>query len=75
MMDVFAIEDNLATLNYDKYEKDTDFSEVMNKCPAGAMLYVGKPTDEDKAAVAGEHLPAVVTDQFETTADKADWRG
>ncbi|MFW6154329.1 MAG: RnfABCDGE type electron transport complex subunit B [Planctomycetota bacterium] len=75
LMDVFSIEDNLATVDYDKYDTNADFSPALDKCPRGAMLYVGKPTDDDKAAVAGEELPDVVTDQFETTADNADWRG
>ena len=39
------------------------------------MLYVGRPSAKDLAAVADEQVPPVVTDQFETTADKADWRG
>ncbi|NLF33134.1 MAG: RnfABCDGE type electron transport complex subunit B [Planctomycetes bacterium] len=75
MAGVFTVKDNLAEVDYDKVDKDTDFTPALKKCPMGAMLYVGKPTEKDKADVAGEELPAVVTDQFETTADKADWRG
>jgi hypothetical protein len=36
---------------------------------------VGKPSARDLAAVADEELPEPITDQFETTADKAQWRG
>ena len=75
MLDVFEVRDNISTLNYDRYDQDTDFSKVLAKCPGGAMLFLGKPSDKDLAAVADEELPPVITDQFETTADKADWRG
>ncbi len=75
MMDIFEVSDNVARINYEKYEPDMDFSKALDKCPMGGMIYLGKPTAKDLAAVADEELPERVVDDFETTADKADWRG
>jgi len=75
MMDVFAVDDNVARVDYEKYEPTMDFSKVIAKCPMEGMLYVGTPSAKDLAAVADEELPDRITDHFETTTDKADWRG
>ena len=75
MNDLFKVNDNLSRLDYDRYDPAVDFSTAINKCPMGAMIYVGKPSAKDLAAVADETLPDVVEPKFETTADKADWRG
>ena len=74
-MEVFGISDNVARLDYDRYEPGMDFAKALEKCPRQIMFYVGKPSARDLAAVADEELPERVTDQFETTADKAQWRG
>ncbi len=74
-VDVFKVDDNLAKLDYEKYQLDTDFTKALEKCPMEGMIYVGKPSERDLAAVADEELPEKITDNFETTADKADWRG
>jgi len=75
MMDIFEISDNVARINYEKYQPDMDFAAPLSGCPMGGMIYVGKPSEEDLAAVASEKLPDRIVDDFETTADKADWRG
>jgi Na+-translocating ferredoxin:NAD+ oxidoreductase subunit B len=74
LMDVFEVKNNVSTVNYEKYHPGMDFSQVIAKCPGGVMLYVGKPSEKDLAAVAGEETPAIVTDKFKTTADEAVWR-
>ena len=75
LMDVFEVSENVARLNYDTYTVDSDFSEPLNKCPMEGMIFVGKPTPEDLAAVADREVPDRLVDEFKTTADEADWRG
>ncbi|NQU74785.1 MAG: 4Fe-4S binding protein, partial [Planctomycetes bacterium] len=74
-MDIFEVADNLSCLNYEKYDPGIDFAEVLAKCPMQAMVYIGEPSPKDLAAVADETLPDRITDKFETTADKTQWRG
>ena len=39
--DIFSIEDNLAHLNYEKYEPTEQTDTAMNKCPTGVIIYRG----------------------------------
>lgn len=75
MNELFQVTDNISRLDYERYQPEQDFTEIINKCPAGAMVYIGQPSAKDLAKVAGEDMPAVAEDHFETTADKAQWRG
>lgn len=43
LAEIFEVKDNLAYLNYEAYQPDTDFSPAMAKCPAEVMVYFGKP--------------------------------
>jgi len=36
---------------------------------------VGRPTEEDKARVAGEDVPDAVKADFKTTVDDTEWWG
>ncbi len=67
--------DNLPIVDYESYKSGVDFEAAMAKCPRGSMLYVGKPTAEDMAAVAGEELPDRIEADFKTTVDETEWRG
>jgi electron transport complex protein RnfB len=77
--DVLSVMDNLAAVDYETYEPvtiDADQGDAaINKCPMEALIYAGKPSEKDLAAVADEDLPERITDNFETTADKTDWWG
>jgi len=74
--DLLHIESNVATLNYDNYDPaKVDFSAALNKCPRESMLFVGKPSALDLAAVADEELPDRIEADFKTTADDTEWRG
>ena len=66
---------NLPVIDYDRYESEEDFAVARQKCPRASMLYVGKPTAEDLAAVAGEELPERVEADFKTTVDETEWHG
>jgi len=73
--DLFGVTDNLAGIDYDRYDPQMDFGPVLAKCPRKGLIYVGKPTEKDRAAVEGEPLAQPVTDDFKTTVDKTDFRG
>ena len=73
--DIFNVTDNLAGVDYDRYDPNMDFGPVMEKCPRKSMIFVGKPSEKDLAAVAGEKLTEPVQADFRTTVDKTDFRG
>lgn len=77
MSDLFKIEDNLSCIDYEAYspEKMEDALKACNKCPRNRLVFVGKPTDKDIAAVMGEEAPEVATADFKTTVDDTEWRG
>jgi len=77
LSDLFKIEDNISRIDYDKYdpEKMQDINVVLEKCPMKRLMYVGKPSKEDLAAVADEETPEIVRDEFRTTVDKSEWHG
>jgi len=73
---LFKLVDNVPTIDYDAYDPATaDFSTALQKCPRESLVWVGKPTEKDKAAVAGEELPERVEGDPKTTVDDAEWRG
>lgn len=69
------MEGSLPIIDYDQYEADADFSAALEKCPRESLLFVGKPSAEDLAAVAGEELPDRIVADFKTTVDDTEWRG
>ncbi len=73
--ELVEMEGNLPVIDYDRYDEQADFSVALEKCPRDGLLYVGKPTAEDLAAVAGEELPDRVEADFKTTVDDTEWRG
>ena len=75
--DLFKVENNLSTINYETYAQ-SNFEDVLKatkKCPRNRLVFVGKPSSADIAAVADEELPDVVTPDFKTTVDDTEWRG
>jgi electron transport complex protein RnfB len=46
--DAFKVEDNLARLNYEKYEQSGQTEAAMNKCPTGVIVYRGKTAPEPR---------------------------
>ena len=40
--DVFLVEDNLARIDYAKYQPNEQTKTAMDKCPTGVIIYVGK---------------------------------
>jgi len=74
---LFTIEDNLSTLNYDAYDPAdmADLDKAVEKCPRKSLLFIGKPSEKDLAAVKDEELPDMVKPDFKTTVDDTEWRG
>lgn len=73
--ELFTVADNLAGIDYDRYDPEADLAPVLAKCPREGLVYVGKPSEKDLAAVADEHLPDRVEADFKTTVDDTDYRG
>lgn len=65
----------LPMIDYDAYEADSDFTAPLEKCPREGLIYVGKPSPEDLAKVAGEEVPDRVEADFKTTVDDTEWHG
>ncbi len=68
---------NLPTINYDLYCMDymEELQKAVEKCPGGGLVFIGKPSAKDKAAVEDEAVPEVVEPDFKTTVDDTEWRG
>ncbi len=75
--DLFKLEDNVSRIDYDKYdpEKMDAVNVVLEKCPMKQIVYVGKPSEKDLAAVADRQAPEIVRDEFKTTVDETEWHG
>ncbi len=71
--DLFTIEDNLSTINYDAYEPECglDVIKACDKCPRKRLIFVGKSSTEDIAEFSGE----VIEPDFKTSVDDTEWRG
>lgn len=71
--DLFTIENNLSTINYDAYEPvcSLDVMTACEKCPRKRIVFVGKEDFDETAVFSGE----VVEPDFKTTVDDTEWRG
>ena len=72
---LMSMKGNLPVIDYDRYDATADFTAAREKCPRASMLYVGKPSPKDLAAVAAEELPDRIEADFKTTVDDTEWRG
>jgi len=71
--DIFTIQDNLSTINYDKYDPDNieDIIKASQKCPRQEIVFIQMeepPQDFEEAS-------QIVTADFKTTVDDTEWRG
>jgi len=73
--ELMKMEGNLPVIDYDRYEDESAFTTALEKCPRQSMLFIGRPTAGDLAAVAEETLPDRVEADFKTTIDETQWRG
>ncbi|MCG6909257.1 MAG: RnfABCDGE type electron transport complex subunit B [Deltaproteobacteria bacterium] len=75
--DLFTLENNLSTINYDAYtaECPLEVLEACEKCKRHRLVFVGKPSADDIEKTADKELPEVVEPEFKTTVDDMEWRG
>jgi electron transport complex protein RnfB len=74
--DLISIDGALPAINYENYDPTDDLIEkVLEKCPRKRLFFVGKPTEAELAAVAGEELADEIQADFKTTVDETEWRG
>jgi len=73
--DQVEMDGNLPVIDYDRYGSEADFEVALEKCPRASLIFVGKPSKEDLAAVADEELPEQIKADFKTTVDETEWRG
>ncbi|MBN1586067.1 MAG: RnfABCDGE type electron transport complex subunit B [Candidatus Omnitrophica bacterium] len=74
--DLFEMAGNLPKINYEAYDPDqVDFGPVLEKCPMNSLVWVGKPSEKDLAAVKDQEVPDEIKADFKTSVDDAEWRG
>jgi electron transport complex protein RnfB len=74
--EIITMDGALPTIDYDRYDPhDSALEKVIEKCPRKRLVLVGRPTEQDLAAVADEELPESIQADFETTVDHTQWRG
>ena len=45
---MFTVEENLARLDYKKYERTEETEAAFNKCPTGVIIYVAKSAPQPR---------------------------
>ena len=73
--ELMNMEGNLPIIDYDHYDSEDAFAKALDKCPMEGLVFVGKPSEADLAAVGGEELPEKIRADFKTTVDDTQWRG
>lgn len=75
--DLFTIEDNLSTINYDAYSPTCSLEvlDACNKCKRQRLVFVGKPSRGELEKAADLEAPGLVEPDFKTTVDDMEWRG
>jgi len=75
--DLFVLENNLSTINYDAYtpECTLDVMKACEKCPRQRLVFVGIPSREDLEKGQDLEAPDIVEPDFKTTVDDTEWRG
>ena len=60
--DIFSVEDNLARLDYEKYQPDEKTEAAMTKCPTGVIVYRGKSAPQPRQPARKSAAPAEAKD-------------
>ena len=67
---------HLPIIDYEAYQPGAfDFSDSLEKCPMESLVWVGQPSQKDLEATLDDELPDRIEADFQTTVDRADWRG
>jgi Na+-translocating ferredoxin:NAD+ oxidoreductase RNF subunit RnfB len=73
--DAISMHGALPEINYEAYQKDTDFSQPLEKCPRESLVFVGQPSEADLAKMGDEATPDRIEADFRTTVDDTEWWG
>jgi Na+-translocating ferredoxin:NAD+ oxidoreductase RNF subunit RnfB len=75
--DLFSIQNNLSTVNYDAYTPvcSSDVLAACRKCKRQRLVFVGKPSEREKEKAAALDAADLVEPDFKTTVDDMEWRG
>lgn len=58
--DLIDMDGNLPVIDYDRYDPQADFEPVLEKCPTGVLVFVGKPVEKELVGVTDEGLASPV---------------
>lgn len=74
---LFAIFDNLSTINYDGYDSGNmeDIFKASDKCPRNVIRLVGKKAKIDRYPPENKDDSELAMPEFKTTVDDTEWRG
>jgi H+/Na+-translocating ferredoxin:NAD+ oxidoreductase subunit B len=74
---LFSIENNLSTINYEAYKSkcSPDVLKACEVCKRKRLVFVGKPTARDVEKAKDLEAPDLVEPDFKTTVDDMEWRG
>ncbi len=75
--DLFTLENNLSTINYDAYTPDCSLKvlEACRNCKRQRLVFVGKPSPQEQDKAESLDAPKIVAPDFKTTVDDTEWRG
>jgi electron transport complex protein RnfB len=74
---LFTIENNLSTIDYDAYtpECSLEVLDACKKCKRQRLVFVGKPSSKELEKAEAIEAPEIVAPDFRTTVDDTEWRG
>ena len=75
--DLFTMENNLSTIDYDAYTPDCSLKvlEACRNCKRHRLVFVGKPSSKELEKAASLDAPGIVAPDFKTSVDDTEWRG
>lgn len=73
---LITMHDNVPVIDYEQYaQNEPSLQGVLDACKMESLMFVGKPTPRDVAAVAGEPDAERIEADFKTTVDDTEWWG
>jgi electron transport complex protein RnfB len=74
---VFEMQDNLATIHYERYTGQEDFGPAVEKCPMESLVTFGKPSPRHQQQLAEVDEVVFAGRPVDThcTSEDLDWRG
>lgn len=54
--ELIEMQGNLPRINYDKYDPQADIAPIIEKCPTGSLVFVGRSNGEYVAVVPHDNM-------------------